>query len=453
VLPTAIDRFRHLFDIHANRPLTVLSILPNFLIIPFLTVLGAIIGAAINWAIYSWCYFSRRPFSPWMSCEDPPLVRTPIDKTPILGWFSLRRHVKELGSGFWIRPLLIESVWAIGLPWFWFWQSTPGLTGGVPVADLWIETWFWGHSVLIALMFVATFIDFDEKTIPDEITLPGTLFALVMAAAAPWFRLPELVNKIDKVGVEPIHYGSSNVLPAWHHSAIGIIVTLVIIAIWFFALLPGRYTLRYGLVRGIRIMLASIVRPKRKTTCSIRSTTRQPLGLTRLLVLIWAIMSVLTLLGWLLLPSVNWTSLFGSIIGLGFGGGMVWSIRIVGGYAMQQEAMGFGDVTLMAMIGAFFGWQPSLLVFAIAPFVALAVVAAMMLLQRMNEIAFGPYLCIGALVLLFNWSTIWNVNCRNLFFMGPKLLIVLLAGLVMMAIMLVAIQFVKNVFAADDQEQ
>ena len=195
----------------------MLSTLPNFLVILLLAVLGAVVGAAINWAIYSWCYFSRRPFSPWMRCEDPPLVRTKLDRTPILGWFSLRRHVKELGSAFWIRPLLIEITWAIGLPWFWFWQSGPGLTGGVAVPSLWIETWFWGHSVLIALMFVATFIDFDEKTIPDEITLPGTLFALAMAAAFPWFRLPELVNRLAGPAVEPIHYGSSNALPAWHH--------------------------------------------------------------------------------------------------------------------------------------------------------------------------------------------------------------------------------------------
>lgn len=431
----------------------MLSILPNFVVILLLAVLGAVTGAAINWAIYSWCYFSRRPFSPWMSCEDPPLVRTALDKTPILGWLSLRRHVKELGAGFWIRPLLIETTWLIGLPWFWFWQMGPGLTGGVAVPALWIETWFWGHAVLIALMFIATFIDFDEKTIPDEITLPGTLFALAMAAAAPWFRLPELVNSLAGATVEPIHYGSSNVLPTWHHSAIGIGAALLIILIWFSSLLPGRYTMRYGLLRGIRITIASILRPKRKTNCSVRSTPRQPLGLTRLLTLIWMATSLVVLVGWLLLPNLHWTSLFSSIVGLGFGGGMVWSIRIVASYAMQQEAMGFGDVTLMAMIGAFFGWQASLLVFAIAPFAALVVVFVMVLLQRVNEIAFGPYLCIGALVLLFGWSSIWNQSARQLFFMGPSLLIVLLIGLVVMAVMLVAIQFVKSVFAVGEQEE
>ena len=318
---------------------------------------------------------------------------------------------------------------------------------------LWIETWFWGHAILIALMFVATFIDFDEKTIPDEITLPGTVFALLMAAAAPWFRLLELVNKMAGAGVRPIHFGSDSGLPTWHYGTAGIVAALVIILIWFFSLLPARYTLRYGLIRGIRIMFGSMLRPKRKTNCSIRSTDRQPLGLTKLLALIWLTVSSLVLIGWCLLPQVHWTSLFSSIVGLGFGGGMVWSIRIVASYAMQQEAMGFGDVTLMAMIGAFFGWQSSLLVFAIAPFAALVVVFAMVLLQRVNEIAFGPYLCIGALVLLFGWSTIWNETARRMFFMGPGLLIVLLFGLVVMAVVLVAIQFVKSVFAGGHGDQ
>lgn len=430
----------------------MLSSLPNVVLIPLLAALGAITGAGINWAVYSWCYFSRRPFSPWMNCEDPPLMRTNMDRIPILGWFSLRRHANELGSGFWFRPLLIEIVWAIGLPWFWFWQLTPGLTVGAAVPPLWIETWFWGHAILIALMFVATFIDFDEKMIPDEVTLSGTLIALVIAAAAPWFRLPEIVNRLSGAGVEPIHYGSSNVLPTWHHSSIGIVITLLIVVIWFFSLLPGRYTLRYGILRGISVTLASIVRPNRKTVCSVRTTPRQSLGLTRILAVFWAVVSVLVLLGWLLLPATHWTSLFCAIIGLGFGGGMVWAIRIVASYAMQQEAMGFGDVTLMAMIGAFLGWQSSLLVFAIAPFAALVVVAFMLLLQRTNEIAFGPYLCIGALVLLFGWSSIWNNFARTLFVMGPWLFVVLLVGLVVMAIMLVAIQFVKSLFGSGEHE-
>ena len=45
---------------------------------------------------------------------------------------------------------------------------------------------------------------------------------------------------------------------------------------------------------------------------------------------------------------------------------------MVGSLALRREAMGFGDVTLMAMIGAFLGWQAAVLTFFLAPFFGLA---------------------------------------------------------------------------------
>ena len=39
---------------------------------------------------------------------------------------------------------------------------------------------------------------------------------------------------------------------------------------------------------------------------------------------------------------------------------------------LRREAMGFGDVTLMAMIGAFLGWQAAVLTFFLGPFFGLA---------------------------------------------------------------------------------
>ena len=47
------------------------------------------------------------------------------------------------------------------------------------------------------------------------------------------------------------------------------------------------------------------------------------------------------------------------------GGGIVWAVRIIASQALGVEAMGFGDVTLMCMIGAFVGWQPALLIFCL----------------------------------------------------------------------------------------
>src|SRR5206468_1860544 len=62
-----------------------------------------------------------------------------------------------------------------------------------------------------------------------------------------------------------------------------------------------------------------------------------------------------------------------SVIGFLVGAGLVWIIRVLGTAALGKEAMGFGDVTLMAMVGSFLGWQAIVLVFFLAPFFGLIV--------------------------------------------------------------------------------
>ncbi len=67
----------------------------------------------------------------------------------------------------------------------------------------------------------------------------------------------------------------------------------------------------------------------------------------------------------------SWLGLLTALVGMVGGGAMVWAVRIVGSAALRKEAMGFGDVTLMMMIGAFLGWQPTIFIFFIAPFAGL----------------------------------------------------------------------------------
>ena len=85
-----------------------------------------------------------------------------------------------------------------------------------------------------------------------------------------------------------------------------------------------------------------------------------------------------------------------------------WAVRIIGSVTLKKEAMGFGDVTLMAMIGAFVGWQAFLLIFFIAPFAGLVIGLAQWLLNRDHEIPYGPFLCLGTIVVIFQWAAIWN---------------------------------------------
>ena len=56
-----------------------------------LTLAGAVIGAFVNWAIYSWTFFLKRPFSPWMTPAEAASPRGWADRIPIAGWIVLRR--------------------------------------------------------------------------------------------------------------------------------------------------------------------------------------------------------------------------------------------------------------------------------------------------------------------------------------------------------------------------
>jgi leader peptidase (prepilin peptidase)/N-methyltransferase len=97
-----------------------------------------------------------------------------------------------------------------------------------------------------------------------------------------------------------------------------------------------------------------------------------------------------------------------SLAGLVVGGGVTWLVRIIGFRVLRREAMGFGDVILMAVIGAFLGWQPALMAFFIAPACALLFLPIQYFIHRDRYIPYGPFLSLGTLVVLLAWRPLWN---------------------------------------------
>jgi leader peptidase (prepilin peptidase) / N-methyltransferase len=75
-----------------------------------------------------------------------------------------------------------------------------------------------------------------------------------------------------------------------------------------------------------------------------------------------------------------------------------------------MPAFGEGDVWLMAMIGAFLGWQPAVLAFAIAPIAALVIGLPTKLATGRTYIPYGPYLAFGAVAVLFSWRWLWMLE-------------------------------------------
>jgi len=104
--------------------------------------------------------------------------------------------------------------------------------------------------------------------------------------------------------------------------------------------------------------------------------------------------------------------LLASVIGVLVGGGSIYLMGTLGEWVFKKEAMGGGDVKLLAMIGAFLGWKLALLTFFIAPFFGAIVGIIEKIRTKDSTIAYGPYLVLGALVSMFwgDWIIRWVMN-------------------------------------------
>ena len=136
-------------------------------------VLGATVGSFLNVCIY------RLPLD--LSVNEPRRSFCPSCKKqipwhqnlPLLSWLSLRGRCANCGSRIAFRYFLVELLTA--LLFLAVWRSFPWQTA--------LAYW-----VLVSLLIVATFIDFEHFIIPDEITLGGAAAGIVAS-----FIIPDLM--------------------------------------------------------------------------------------------------------------------------------------------------------------------------------------------------------------------------------------------------------------------
>ncbi len=94
-------------------------------------------------------------------------------------------------------------------------------------------------------------------------------------------------------------------------------------------------------------------------------------------------------------------TLLASAAGALAGGGVTWAIRALGSWVFRREAMGFGDVKLMFMVGAFLGWQKALLTMLLGCVFGALIGGVGAAFGGATKIPFGPYLALGAVVAHF----------------------------------------------------
>jgi leader peptidase (prepilin peptidase)/N-methyltransferase len=103
-----------------------------------------------------------------------------------------------------------------------------------------------------------------------------------------------------------------------------------------------------------------------------------------------------------------------SALGILLGGGVLYAVAYGYHATTHREGMGGGDIKLLAMIGAFLGWQSLLYVVFSSSLAGSVVGIAAMCKQRkggQTRIPYGPFLALGAIsYLLFpeQINHLWN---------------------------------------------
>ena len=105
------------------------------------------------------------------------------------------------------------------------------------------------------------------------------------------------------------------------------------------------------------------------------------------------------------------SALLNSFIGVVAGGGSIYVMGVLGKAVFKKEAMGGGDVKLMAMIGAFLGWKLVILIFFLAPFFGAVVGIILKIKEKRDVIPYAPYISIAAVI-----ATLWGENILNYLF-------------------------------------
>ncbi len=246
----------------------------DIIVAAFVLLFGLCIGSFLNVCIYRMGREQSvvRPGSHCPKCQKP--IRW-YDNIPLVSYVVLRGRCRDCGAKIAFRYFFIEL-----------------LTGCLFVA-LWMRYYlsplFFIYALFGSGLIVATFVDFDFRIIPDEISLGGIVAGLVL----------------------------SGLFPQMHDAASPL----------------------YGLGR--------------------------------------------------------------SVLGILVGGGTLWLLGVIGDFIFKKESMGGGDIKLLAMVGAFLGWKLALLALPLASVIGAVVGVIAKIRTRESEIAFGPYLSMGALAGLF----------------------------------------------------
>ncbi|PNY80922.1 prepilin peptidase [Deinococcus koreensis] len=380
---------------------------PDALLVIFAGVFGLLVGSFSNVLIWRLPRRENIAFPP-SHCPNCDHRLGVSDLVPVFSWLALGGKCRYCRAPINRRYPVVELLTGLG------YATIAGLFPPLTVG--------WGAlglMLLFTLLLVSSAIDLDTYTIPDELTLPGVALALgfgFLNGRAGAEGLPDFAGAVNGALLGAGLLVAINQFGSW------------VLRRFRERLYPefpiGYQQISLGLLAGAWLgpwWGAGVGLLSAGLNLALRRVIRVPEALT---------------LGGLLL-----TLVLGSA---GMGPGMILMVQgalaaagavsLVAGlyWWLQREpeaeedsahttvddrydasAMGFGDVKLAAVIGAFLGWERLLVALVVAVFAGAILGLLQLALKRENRVKFGPYLAVGAVVALL-WGQGWIEGYRTM---------------------------------------
>ena len=394
------------------------------LYITFLFAFGACVGSFLNVVVW------RLPrgeslITPPSHC---PKCNNPLkwyDNIPVLGWIKLRGKCRFCGLPISPRYPIVEAITGgiLVLYYVLFFLFNTGpcaypgrLTEtGYPVREIalnWTRDWdiYALYMLLLCALLAGSLIDAEHFILPIEM-----FWVVVVPAGLVWHAI------IDLPGAR----GSLNASPAGAAMATGGAAGLLVsLLLRWRDVLPAAFADGGPLMEHEREAYEKELALAKKqgrdlppgdeelpeyTPQQIRAEIRKEmLFLMPPLALAGLFTFLVTRVGFLaqwwsgVVGNHHVSAFLGALLGLLVGAFTVWLTRILGTYAFGREAMGMGDVHLMAGVGAVIGAGASVVAFFLAPFFGMVLAVWLLLTGKRRELPYGPYLSLGtAFVMLF----------------------------------------------------
>ena len=118
---------------------------------------------------------------------------------------------------------------------------------------------------------------------------------------------------------------------------------------------------------------------------------------------------------------IDFNIVINNFIGFVVGGAIFGIITLIGKLITNKEAMGFGDVKLMAALGLVMGF-PKILMIAVTSFLIGAFISIVLLIikkkKAKDNIPFGPFIVISTIIVMFIPTNILLLALLNIFTLG-----------------------------------